>query len=324
MRAQINKEIVRKMKKIILAILSLALALGIGFAAVGCAGGDTIVVCGREASSGTREAFDKVAQNAEGESLEDYSSKNNPDEEANAGYVSGAQYFSSTGTLATKVAQTKGAIGYISLSSVDESVKALNVEGVEPTEATVLDGTYKIQRPFVFMWNKSVTLTNVAQDFLNFLKSQTAQDVVKEEGGVSLTKAEDRNDNGVGTYTAPATAPTGDKKIVVRGSTSMNDLMDALIGKYCELNASWIKESDFDMSLQGSSTGRSAVDGDTVGNVIGMASSAEAADTPRAYFNVALDAVAVVVNPENELENITLAQLYDIYTGAVTKWSEIK
>ncbi len=311
------------MKKILMAILSLALACGIGLAAVGCGGGDTIVVCGREASSGTREAFDKVAANAAGDTLADYSEANNPDEAAEAGYVQGAQYFSSTGTLATKVAQTKGAIGYISLSSVDESVKDLKIDGVEASEATVLDGTYKIQRPFVFMWSKTVTLTPVAQDFLNFLKSQTAQDVVKEEGGVSLTKAEDRKDEGVGTYTAPAAAPSGDKKIVVRGSTSMNDLMDALIGKYCQLNASWIKESDFDMSLQGSSTGRSAVDADTVGNVIGMASSAEAEDTPRAYFNVALDAVAVIVNPDNSLDNITLAQLYDIYTGAVTKWSEL-
>ena len=312
------------MKKILMAILSLALACGIGVAAVGCGGSDAIVVCGREAASGTREAYDKVAANAAGDTLDDYSSEQNPDEAAEAGYVSGAQYFSSTGTLATKVAQTEGAIGYISLSSVDESVKALSVEGVAPSEATVLDGTYKIQRPFVFMWNKTVALTPVAQDFLNFLKSKTAQDVVKEEGGVSLTEGEARNDEGAIDYTAPTAAPAGDKKIVVRGSTSMNDLMDALIGKYCELNSSWVKESDFDMSLQGSSTGREAVDKDTTGNVIGMASSAEAEDTPRNYFNVALDAVAVVVNPANEISNITLAQLYDIYTGAITKWSEIK
>lgn len=306
-----------------MAILSGVLAVGIGVAAVGCGGGNSIVVCGREASSGTREAFDKVVANAEGTTLEDYSSEQNPDESANAGYVSGALYFGSTGQVASRVASTRNAIGYISLSSVDESVKALQVEGVTPSDATVLDGSYQIQRPFVMMWSKKVELTPVTQDFLTFLKSDDAQAVVVEEGGVSLTKSEDRNDEGVGEYTPLTEAPEGNLTINVRGSTSMTDLMDALVGEYCELNSSWMRQSNFNIDLQGSSTGRSAVDNDTVGNVIGMASSAEAEDTPRNYFNIALDAVAVIVNPSNELENITLAQLYDIYTGRVTSWTEL-
>ena len=102
----------------------------------------------------------------------------------------------------------------------------------------------------------------------------------------------------------------------------MADLMDALVGKYIELNP-WMKQSNFQIDLQGSSTGRSAVDADTVGNVIGMASSAEKSDTPRNYFNIALDAVAVIVNKDSTLTNITLEQLFDIYTGAITKYSEL-
>ena len=75
--------------------------------------------------------------------------------------------------------------------------------------------------------------------------------------------------------------------------------------------------------MNGSSEGRDAAKNDTVGNVIGLASSASSSDSERYCFYIALDAVAVVVNPDNELSNITLAQLYDIYTGAVTKWSDL-
>ena len=323
MRAQINKEIVRKMKKILMAILSLALALGIGFAAVGCGANDAIVVCGREASSGTREAFDKIVAK-DGKTLEKYSEEANPDENANAGYVSGAQYFSGTGLVANKVASTAGAIGYISLSSVDDTLKALTVEGVAASTATVLDGSYKIQRPFVITTRTAgLAEGSIAADFLSFLQSDDAQAIVEDEGLVSLTETDDRNGTALGTYEPKAEAPAQvtDGCVVIRGSTSMEDVITALVGEYRKVNP-WMKESGFSIDLNGSSEGRSAAKDDTVGNVIGLASSASSSDSERYCFYIALDAVAVVVNKDNELENITLAQLYDIYTGTITKWSE--
>ena len=305
------------MKKILMAILSLALACGIGVAAVGCGGRDAIVVIGREASSGTREAFDKIVANANGDKLEDVDN-----------YVSGATTYSSTGDVASRVASTAGAIGYISLSSVNDSVKALTVEGVAASEAAVLDGTYKIQRPFVITTSKTQTLTPVAQDFYNFLASDDAQAVVKEEGLVSLTETDDRNGVAQGTYEAKQTSPSGsavaEKSIVIRGSTSMNDVIMSLVGEYCDINSAWISDSAFDISLNGSAEGRDAAKNDTVGNVIGLASSASSSDSERNCFYIALDAVAVIVNPGNDISNITLAQLYDIYTGGITKWSEVK
>ena len=133
------------MKKILMAILSGILAVGIGVAAVGCGGsGSSIVVVGREASSGTREAFDKAVKNAEGTSLDDYSGENNPDGEEHAGYVKGAVYLGGTGDVASRVASTKGAIGYISLGSLDTSrVKAIKIGGVDATVDNVKNETYK-------------------------------------------------------------------------------------------------------------------------------------------------------------------------------------
>ena len=313
------------MKKILMAIASAALACSIGFAAVGCGNSDAIVVCGREASSGTREAFDKIVANADGKTLEEYGEETNPDGAAEGGYVSGAQYFNGTGLVANKVASTKGAIGYISLSSVDDTVKALTVEGVAASTQTVLVGDYAIQRPFVITTRKEGNLTPVVSDFLDFLQSDDAQKVVEEEGLVSLTETDDRNGEALGTYDAKAEAPAEvtDNCVVIRGSTSMEDVITALVGEYCEINSAWIDDSAFSISLNGSSEGRDAAKNDTVGNVIGLASSASSSDSERYCFYIALDAVAVVVNPDNELSNITLAQLYDIYTGAVTKWSDL-
>lgn len=317
------------MKKILIAILSIAMACGIGFAAVGCnsEAKDAIVVCGREASSGTREAFDKIVAK-DGKTLADYSEEANPDGELNAGYVKGAQYFSGTGLVASKVASTKGAIGYISLSSVDEeTLKPLTVNGVAASEETVLDGTYAVQRPFVITTRKAgLAQGSIAEDFLKFLQSDDAQAVVGDEGLVSLTETDDRNGQALGTYdplpSAPAEVTAG--CVQIWGSTSMEDVITALMKKYREINP-WMTEAGFSITLNGSSEGRSKAKDDTVGNVIGLASSESSSDSERYCFHIALDAVAVVVNKNNDnVSNITLEQLYDIYTGSVTKWSELK
>ena len=315
------------MKKILLAVMSLVLACGIGFAAVGCnsnGGSDAIVVCGREASSGTREAFDKKVAK-DGKTLEEYSKEANPNEEANAGYVSGAQYFNKTGLVASKVASTKGAIGYISLGSVDGTVKPLKVAGVTPSNETVLSGDYAIQRPFVITTGKEGNLTPVVSDFLDFLQSDDAQAVVEEEKLVPLEETEDRNGEPLGAYepktSAPGEVTTG--CVVIRGSTSMEDVITALVGEYCVVNP-WITDNAFSIVLNGSSEGRSAAKNVTKGNVIGLASAASDPDSERYCFYIALDAVAVIVNPDNaNLTDISVEQLYDIYTGAVTKWSEL-
>ena len=101
--------------------------------------------------------------------------------------------------------------------------------------------------------------------------------------------------------------------------------MDGLIGKYKEINGNKVANVEFQKDCQGSSAGISAVKGDTAGNVIGLSSSAiKDADAPSMnHFNIALDAIAVIVNKNNELSDITISQLFDIYTGAIIKFSEL-
>lgn len=131
-------------------------------------GGDDaeIVVIGREAGSGTRDGFESITGTAE-----------------KCVY---RQELTSTGDVITTVSQNPGAIGYASLASVKESVKALVVEGVTPTEDTVLDGTYKIQRPFVVVTRTGEELSPVAQAFFDFITSAEANEIVAVAGAVPV------------------------------------------------------------------------------------------------------------------------------------------
>ena len=127
-----------------------------------------VVLIGREAASGTRDGFESIT-----------------------GTKDKCQYrqeLTSTGDVITAVSQNPDAIGYASLASIKDSVKALNVDGVTPSEATVKDGSYKIQRPFVFVTNKSVTLSEQAQAFVDFATSKDAADLIRTAGAVPVNE----------------------------------------------------------------------------------------------------------------------------------------
>ena len=126
-----------------------------------------IVLIGREAGSGTRSGFEEIV-----------------------GVVDACQYrqeLSSTGDVITTVAQNPGAIGYASLASVKDTVKAVQVEGVTPSEATVKDGSYAIQRPFVLVTKEGVTLSEAAQAFFDYVTSSDANEVITAAGVVPNT-----------------------------------------------------------------------------------------------------------------------------------------
>ena len=127
-----------------------------------------VVLIGREAASGTRDGFESIT-----------------------GTKDKCQYrqeLTSTGDVITAVSQNPDAIGYASLASIKDSVKALNVDGVTPSEATVKDGSYKVQRPFVFVTNKSVTLSEQAQAFFDFATSADAADLIRTAGAVPVNE----------------------------------------------------------------------------------------------------------------------------------------
>ena len=291
-------------KKVIFVMIALVIALTAVLAA--CGGEKDIAVIARTSGSGTRDAFESIVKSEDGTALKD------------AGLMKGALEQDKTSTVISLVSSTKTGIGYVSLGSVDDSVKVLKVEGVEATAKNVLSGDYKMQRPFVIMTNKAMgeNLTAATRDFLAFLRSTQAQDVVEEEGYV-------RQDEGATEYTAPASAVSG--TVSISGSTSVDPLMDKLIGKYKEIGGASVAGVEISKNCQGTSHGISAVKADKTGNVIGLGSSAvkEADEAEIAHFEIALDAIAVIVNPENALEDITIAQLFDIYTGKIVKFSAL-
>ena len=291
-------------KKVIFVMIALVIALTAVLAA--CGGEKDIAVIARTSGSGTRDAFESIVKSEDGTALKD------------AGLMKGALEQDKTSTVISLVSSTKTGIGYVSLGSVDDSVKVLKVEGVEATAENVLSGDYKMQRPFVIMTNKAMgeNLTAATKDFLAFLRSTQAQDVVEEEGYV-------RQDEGATEYTAPASAVSG--TVSISGSTSVDPLMDKLIGKYKEIGGASVAGVEISKNCQGTSHGISAVKADKTGNVIGLGSSAvkEADEAEIAHFEIALDAIAVIVNPENTLEDITIAQLFDIYTGKIVKFSAL-
>lgn len=303
----------------ILATLTAVFACGL----TACGGGEkNITVVVREAASGTREAFDKVVTDGEHYLQE-------KDANGNTVYntTKTAVQQTSTGTVLSAIANDQNAIGYISLGSVNDSVSVVKVDGIAPSTETVKSGAYSIQRPFVIMTNADVTLTARAQDFMNYLHSDEVQ-AHAETAGVIFLEDETKRANAGGTalpvieYSPLENLPEGNK-IVLRGSTSMEKFINAMAKGYADQYAVQA-ETIFDIQLNGSSEGKKKVIEDRTGNTIGL-SSAKVVDEKINSFNICLDAVAVVVNRANtQITDLTLKQLYDIFSGKVTKFSALE
>ena len=207
----------------------------------------------------------------------------------------------------TAVANDETAIGYISLGSLNDSVKAVKVGGIEASAETVKDGSYTLARPFNIVTNGEAT-DPVAVDFIAYCLSKDGQTLATEEGYVG-NEGED--------YTSAQ--PEG--KITVGGSTSVSPLMEKLIEAYKTVNPN----AELELLTSDSTTGVSgALDGSYT---IGMASR-ELKDSETEGGAVAtvlaLDGIAVVVNPANTVEDLTVDQIKGIYTGELTVWSDLQ
>ena len=293
------------MKKIFKAILAIGIigAMALGFAACGGNGGsDAIAVISREEGSGTRGAFVELT----GVEVDKVDKT-----------VATAEISSSTAVVMQTVTGNKAAIGYISLGSMDASVKALKVardpeDGaeavyVEATPENVASGDYAIARPFNIAY-KADSLSATAQDFINWILSAEGQAIVTAQKYVAKEPAE---------YQAAPVAG----KIVIGGSSSVGPLMQKLEEAYEALHP----EVDIEVQISDSSTGmRGAADGSFD---IGMASrevkasELEAGLTP---VTICMDGIAVIVNNGNAVEGLTLAQIRDIFTGEIVDWDEVK
>lgn len=217
-----------------------------------------------------------------------------------------AEISNSTSVVMSTVAGNANAIGYISLGSLNDSVKAVKVDGVEATVDNIKSGSYKVSRPFNIATKDD--LSDLAKDFINFILSTDGQAIVAEDY-IALDAADSYTPSGL----------TG--KITLAGSTSVSPLMEQLAAAYKELNP----DVTIEIQQSGSSAGiQSAIEGVCD---IGMASREIKEDEINAGLTptvIALDGIAVIVNNDNEVSDLTSEQIKNIYTGEVTSWSDVK
>lgn len=258
--------------------------------------GNDISVVSREDGSGTRGAFIELFEVEEKD--ENGEKMDMTTEEA--------AITNSTSVMMNTVAGNEYAIGYISLASLDDTVKALKIDGAEATVDNIKSGTYKIQRPFNIVTKDG--LSDVAQDFINYIMSPDGQKVVEENNGIPMDDVTPYESNGA----------TG--KIVVAGSSSVSPIMEKLKEAYLAVNTG----TEIEIQTNDSTTGvTSVIDGLCD---IGMASR-ELKDTETAEgvtaTVIALDGIAVIVNSESAVEELSSEQVKAIYTGEALTWDEV-
>ncbi len=285
------------MKKFAKVAACAALALTC-IASAACADFDaskSINVISREDGSGTRGAFIEltgVEQKVDGQKV-DMTTVD-------------AQITNNTAVMIATVGGDSYAIGYVSLGSMNDTVKAVKVEGVEATAQTVADGTYKVARPFNIAY-KEDTLSDLGKDFVAYIMSAEGQTIINENGYVGSNDAAAYAGN----------APEG--KLVIAGSSSVSPVMEKLVEAYCALNTG----ATIEVQTSDSTTGMtSAMDGTCD---IGMASrelkeEEAAALTAQA---IAMDGIAVIVSNDNPVEDLNVEQIAAIFTGEVTNWDEV-
>ena len=304
-----------KMKKIAAAVMMVSM---VAVTAVGCGssnGTDTkgadanqsdatsdwdetsdVTIVSREDGSGTRGAFIElfgIEEKQDDGSMVDMTTTD-------------AQITNNTSVMLTTVADNEYAIGYVSLGSLNDSVKALKIDGAEATAENIENGSYKVSRPFNIAVKKDLN-NKVAKDFMSFIMSTEGQKVVADEKYIAVADVKDY----------AGTKPSG--SCVVGGSSSVSPLMEKLIEAYKAVNPN----ASIELQTSDSTTGMtSTIEGSYD---IGMASrelkEEEAAELEPTV--IATDGIAVVVNNANPLDELSADQVKDIYVGNVSTWDEI-
>ena len=264
------------------------------------AGGDfsgQISVISREDGSGTRGAFIELFGVEE---------KNDAGEKVDNTTVD-AQITNNTSVMMSTVAGNQYAIGYISLGSLNDEVKALKIDGAEASAENVENGSYKVSRPFNIITKDGLSAD--AQDFMDYILSTDGQQVVSDDGYIAIkdTKAYEGSCSG--------------EKVVVAGSSSVTPLMEKLKEAYTKVNSN----ANIEVQQSDSTTGiTSASDGLCD---IGMASrdlKDEEKSLGLTATVIATDGIAVIVNKENPTDGLTSDQVKSIYVGDTTDWADIK
>lgn len=282
------------MKKVI-PVLMAALLLVSAASALAFDAAEEITVMSREEGSGTRGAFIELLH---------VQQKNDAGENVDMTTVE-AIISNSTSVMLTGVAGDEVAIGYVSLGSLNNTVKALAVDGVNATVEAVKAGEYKICRPFNIAVKGEAS--EAAQDFINFILSAEGQQVVESNGYIGAVQS------------APAYAGSATGKIVVAGSSSVTPIMEKLREAYLALNSG----AEIEVQQSDSTTGmRSALEGICD---IGMASRGlkdSELEAGLVSTVIAIDGIAVIVNNNNPADALTSDVIRGIFTGEVLTWQE--
>ncbi|OUP65244.1 substrate-binding domain-containing protein [Sellimonas sp.] len=259
------------------------------------AGGANISVISREEGSGTRGAFVElfgVEEEVDGEKVDQTTTD--------------ATVTNNTSVMLTTVSGDENAIGYVSLGSLNDDVKAVKIDGAEATADNIKNGSYKVSRPFNIVTKDGVS--EEAQDFINFILSKQGQEVVTEEGYIPLDTATEYAASGVS------------GKVAVSGSSSVSPVMEKLAEAYQALNP------DADIQIQTSDSTTGVTDAINGTSDIGMASrELKDSETSQGAVGtvIATDGIAVIVNNANSVDDLTVDQVKGIFTGKTLTWDEV-
>jgi len=286
------------LKRIIKTAVTASLIAAMGFALAGCGGSsDAITVITREEASGTRGAFVEIVDITV---------------DGNDNIYQEAVVAPGTSVMMTNVAENPLSIGYASTGVAlnDNRVRVIPVNGVFPTVENMLSGAYAIQRPFMIGYNTSAGLNALAADFVDFIMSEQGQAVVAGRGYVPFIPT------GAATYVPSGLTGT----IVVNGSSSVYSLMQHLREAFEALNPG------VTIDIHGAGTGQGiSAARDNLAD-IAMASR-DFRDSELAFMTpltIAIDGIAVIVHPDNDIEGLTLAQVRRIFLGEVTTWDDVR
>lgn len=255
-----------------------------------------IVVVSREEGSGTRGAFVE---------LTGVESKDAEGNKVDKTYEEAIIQNGTNGVMMT-VANEANAIGYISLGSLNDTVKSLQIDGVEATAENVKNGSYKLARPFIIAYKAG--LDEASQDLLDFIMSQEGQKIVEEHHYISSEAGQ------------PFAGGKATGSVVVAGSTSVTPVMEKLVEAYNAINPN--------VKIEIQATGSSAGMQSTMEGVsqLGM-SSRELKDEEKAameYKVIAIDGIAVIVHKDNAAKSVTMEQIKQIFVGELRDWNLVK
>lgn len=254
-----------------------------------------LTVTSREDGSGTRKSFIEQVGLIK--------------EDKNGNYkdltTDNSMVINSTSGVLKAVGVDKTAIAYVSLTALDDSVKAIKIDGVSPNKNTIESGEYKLQRPFGLAYKKD-SATDLSKDFLEYVKSKSAKKLIEDEGLLAITNEKEYKSKNL------------KGKLTITGSSSLSSIVEKLAENYEKLN----KNVEVEVLSNESLTGLKNVKD----NVVDIAMVSNKLQDENLFSEIfAIDGIAIIVNKDNtQINDLTMEQLRDIYRGEIKNTGELK